>query len=239
MNFTKTFLLGVLSFLMVQPLSAQDVTESVYPYMKKEKAPGFSIVVLGDPKNVEVVIEQLIEAQSKAKAKSDKGMMVFENAQFSPISSEKNTYYFTLDNPSRKDKEHTLVTMFVRDGIGQFVTSITGPRTAENGISWLEELEINVKIYEMSLVLEDQTKVLEKEMKAQSNLVDDSVALQKTLIDLNASIEDNHQAITDQKGNVNEEAKRLENFRAKLEALKEERRTQQATRRQQGRNNRD
>lgn len=232
----KSFICSLLSLIVSLPLLAQDVSEGNYEYMKKETAPGYSIVVQGDPKNVEKVVEQLIEDQSKGKARSKKGMMVFEDVKFDPISSEKVTLYFTMEYPSRKDKEHTRVNLFIRDNIGQFVTSVTGPRTAENAISWLEDLEVNVKIYEMQIVLEDQQKVLEKAMKEQNSLVDDSVSLQKDLIDLQQSIEDKHEDIEAQKQAVADENKRLSDFRAKLEALREERETQRELRRRSRRN---
>lgn len=235
MQFTKTLLVWLVSLMMLSAAIAQDVSESNYPYMKTETAPGFSVTVLGQPKNVAAVIEQMIEAEAKSKAKSKKGMMVFEEAKFSPISSDKVTYYFTTEEPTRKDHEHTQVCLFMRDKIGQFVTSVTGPRTAEQATAWLEDLEVNVKIYEMGLVIEDQIKLLEKERKTHSGLVKDSVGLEEDIVDLQKDLKDKTQEILDQTDRIDEGVKQLDTFQAQMEALKKERKSLQEARRIQGR----
>lgn len=229
---------SIVATMLLIPLFGQDVAESNYTYMKKETAPGFSVTILGQPDNVEDVVEEMIEAQTRAKGKSKKGMLYFEKAQLSPISSEKVSYYFTMDHPSRKDKDHTRIHMFMRDKGGKFLTSVTAPQTAKNAKDWLADLEVSVKIYEMKLVLDDQTKVLEKAMRQQNNLISDSVQLQRELVDLQETISENANDIQAQKAEVAKEALRLDDFRAKLEALKKERRMIQESRMMQDRNRR-
>jgi hypothetical protein len=237
MTFNRVWASLVATMLLI-PLFGQDVAESNYSYMKKETAPGFSVIILGQPDNVEDVVEEMIEAQTKSKGKSKKGMLYFEKAQLSPISSEKVSYYFTMEHPSRKDKNHTRVHMFMRNKSGQFLTSVTAPQTAQNAKDWLTDLEVSVKIHEMKLVLEDQAKVLEKAMRQQNSLVSDSVQLQRDLVDLQETIAENANEIQAQKAEVAKEVGRLDDFRAKLEALKEERRAIQESRMIQDRNRR-
>jgi len=219
--------------LLLTPMFSfgQDATEGTFPYMKKETAQGLSIVILGQPNNVEKVVEQLIEAQTKAKAKSEKGMQTFIGAQYSPVSSVELDYYFQFEKPSKKDKEHTRIYMFMREGNGQFVTSVTKSRTVRNAKDWLADLEMAVKVFEMEIVIEDQEKVIEKAMKVQKGMVDDSLSLQRTLVDTMEDIEENKADLSQQKQQVTEESRRLSEFRKRLEALRDERRLAQETRR--------
>jgi len=64
MTFNRVWASIVASMLLTS-LFGQDVAESNYSYMKNETAPGFSVTILGQPDNVEDVVEEMIEAQTK------------------------------------------------------------------------------------------------------------------------------------------------------------------------------
>lgn len=223
----KTFFTSLLTcfigLMIVLPLSAQDAIEGNYEYMRNETAPGLSIVILGQPKNVEEVIENIFREMADERTRSRKGMMAIEKARFSPISAEEYNYYFTTESPSRRDDEHTEIHMFIADQEENFITSVNHPRTIANAKIWLADLEMETKVYEMSLVIEDQRKVLERSMAEEEDLEKDSVGLEQDLIDLRERMAENRQELIDQRAEVASEQAELQAFEAKLRALREER----------------
>jgi len=218
------FLLALLLGSMAPSVLAQDAIEGNYDFMRRETAPGLSIVVLGQPKSVEAVVEQVFRAQADERARSRKGMMAFEKTRFSPISAERIDYYFTVESPSRRDDEHSRVNLIMRNSDTEdFITSVKYPRTIANAKIWLADLELETKVYEMGLVIEEQQEVLEDAMDEKEDLRENSTKLQEELLELKQEIADNRQALADQQAAVQAEQEKLKAFEAKLKGLREER----------------
>ncbi|MEM9983986.1 MAG: hypothetical protein AAF804_02730 [Bacteroidota bacterium] len=214
---------SLLLTLGLAPLRAQDAKEGNFTYMKKETVPGVSIVIMGQPSNVEDVVKAAFKENAKARARSQKGMTYFEETRFSPISSEEYDYYFTFEKPSRKDDDHTQINLFLKDQDQGFVTSVAHPRTIANAKNWLADLELETKVYEMNLVIEDQRKLLERTVQAEHDLISDSTKLQRDLSNLQEDISDNKQNLADQRELIKEEQDKLESFELKMKGLREER----------------
>ncbi len=205
------------------PLKAQDAIEGNFTYMKKATVPGVSIVIMGNPSNVESVVKAAFKENAKARARSQKGMTSFEETRFSPISSEEYSYYFTFEKPTRKDKDHTQINLFLQDQNQAFVTSVSNPRTIANAKNWLADLELETKVYEMNLVIEDQRKLLEKTVQKEHDLISDSTKLQRDLSNLHQDISDNKEDLAHQRDLIKEEQDKLESFELKMKGLREER----------------
>ncbi len=223
----KTFFTPAIAFLlgicMALPVFGQDAVEGNFTFMRSETAPGLSIVIQGQAKSVDEVIAAVFKDVANERGKSRKGMVVFENARFTTLSSEEYTYSFTIEAPSRRDDEHTRINMFIQDVNQDFVTSVNHPRTVAKAKNWLSDLEMETQVYEMTLVIEDQRKIVENAIKAHRDLIADSTSLQEDLVDLRQSISDNKEELARQREDVAEEGEQLRAFEAKLRALREER----------------
>jgi len=214
-----------LSILLVSfsYLSAQTVMEGMEDFSRKEKGNALTIVVEGQPKNVQHVMDDLFKKGTGVKAKNKSGLRMMEGARFADISGSNMDYYYKTARPSRGDKTQTKVTLFVSSGNSNFISSEEFPDEIAAASEMLEGLQLHVNIYEMELVIEDQKKVISKEEKVLANLSKDSIKLEELLLQTQSNIEQNKVDQTTQRGKIYSENERLSTFRLQLDELKNRR----------------
>ena len=75
-NITITF--ALLIFWGLPSLSAQDVKETSRKFMKKSTANALTVVIQGQPKNVEAVLNETFKNRTGIKGKTTKGVTAYE-----------------------------------------------------------------------------------------------------------------------------------------------------------------
>jgi hypothetical protein len=216
---TALFLLvGVCSL----QLSAQTANEGARTFAKKSTANGISIVVMGQPKNVETVLDEKLQKVTGTKSKSYKSLRVFEGARAQNISASTLDIYYEVEKAAKDDDTHSRVTIFLSSGNENFLDSRDYPDEVNATAEMLEGLEHEVNIYEMKLAIDEQQKVIEKANKDHEKMVKDSVSLEVKLAETLQAIEENKVNRANQLLKIAEEGVRLEEFRRELARLEEQ-----------------
>lgn len=216
MKILHTLLFALLFILIYVPVSAQDVSEGNRNFIKKESANALSIVVQGQPKNVEEVLDKKFHVATGEKTRSYKGLKMVEAARYARISPNTMDMYFRVEKASRTDKENSRVTLFLSEGNNNFISSETHPEAIRAASDILDGLQKEVTIYELELAIEAQTKVIEKAIKDHEKMVDDSVKLENKLAETIQEIETNKIDRKNQLETIDQEKERLTEFQDQL-----------------------
>ncbi|MEM7656239.1 MAG: hypothetical protein AAF399_08945, partial [Bacteroidota bacterium] len=234
MKSLKTTLLLLLMGLMAVSISAQDasVSEDVRPFWKKENGNALSMILEGQPKNVEAVMQKTFLAGTGNKGKTKSGVRLYEGVRYGEISNQMMDYYFKVEKASKSDKNSSRVTLFLSTGNYNFVDSDSYPDEITNATEVLQNLPYDVRLYEMDLAIEDQQKTLEKAIKSHDKMVKDSINLENTLAETLQAIEDNKHARANQRETIAQEEVRLQEFRERLDETMQESENAAVARRQ-------
>ena len=200
-------------------LHAQEVLETSRSLMRKTSGNALSVVLQGQPKNVETVLDQKFKAGSGTKGKKSKGMTAYEGVVYRDISSSSMDYYYKVEKASKNDDIHTRVSLFISAGNNNFVDSSTNPEEIKAAKKMLKGLETEVKKYEFKVAIEEQTKLIAKTKKEYDKMVNDSVKLETKLAETIQAIEENKVNRFSQLVKISEEENRLEEFRTELGKL--------------------
>lgn len=217
--FSTLTLICSLAFLPFA-LKGQQASEGSYPFMKKESGNGLSMVLQGQPKNVEAVLDEKLKDGTGIKGRKRSGNRAYENARYRKISPESLDIFYRVERASRGDKTNSRVFLFLSSGNNNFLDSKTYPDEIASAKEFLAGLPLAVEIYEMGLVIENQQKVIEKEIKRHEQMVKDSISLEAKLAETIQAIENNKQDRGNQLDKIANERARMEEFREKLKGLK-------------------
>lgn len=206
--------------LMCSTLFAQQVHETSRKFMRKSSGNALSIVIQGQAKNVAALLNDTFKRETGTKGRNIKGVTAFEGVVFRPISPDRLDYYFEVEKASKNDDIHSKVILFISTGNYNFVSSADHPDIIEAARQWLEGLEMEVVKYEFDLAIAEQEKLIQKAQKEYDKMVQDSVKLEAKLAETLQAIEENKVGRANQLVKIEEEQKRLEEFRQELARLK-------------------
>lgn len=202
-------------------ISAQEVTEGQREFMKKSTANGLTVVVEGEQKNVQHVMDELVNRGTGIRGKNTKGLKAYSNARFAEISNATMDVFYDVERASKTTPPQTRVTVFLSSGNDNFMDSSTHPDEIANATSFLENLQYEVTKYELALSIEAQEKLIEKEVKNHDKMVSDSISLQQKLAETIESIENNKVARANQLVKIEEERQRLINVQQTLTRIEQ------------------
>ncbi len=175
-------------------VSAQRASEAPEAYVKGESANAITIVLTGQPKNVEAVVDNKIQAGTGKKSKPLKGNRAFEGVQYPALSSATLDIYFRVEPAAKGTDNSSKVIVFLSAGQSNFLSSREYPQEITRMYTFLEELPLEVRKYELQLAIDEQQKQVDRDIKDHEKMVRDSVALQKTLAETVKAIDDNKAA---------------------------------------------
>ena len=200
-------------------LSAQTATEGARTFARSSTGNGVSVVLMGQPKNVQAVLEDKIAKATNSKAKNYKGLRQFSGVRYREISNSTLDIYFEVSQAGKGESNQSQVTVFLSSGNENFLDSRDYPDEIDATRRMLQGLEHEVNIYEMKLAIGEQEKVIANAIKAQEKLVKDSVALEVKLAETLQAIETNKVNRANQLQKIAEEEVRLSEFKHELGRL--------------------
>ena len=211
------FLLIVMLSSLTSLVSAQDISEGSREFIKKESANALSIVVQGQEKNVEAVLDEKLKKATGEKSKNMKGMRYFSNARLG--ASGAMDIYFRVEKAGKADKNHSRAVLFLSSGNDNFIDSETNPNEIVAVKELLTGLQLDVEIYELQLAIDDQNKVIEKAIKDHDKMVSDSVKLEEVMAKTLEEMETNKVDRRTQLEVIEQEKVRLADFQDYLYKL--------------------
>lgn len=199
------------------------VSETSTTFAKKATGNALMVTLQGQPKNVNTVLGDLIESQTGTKRKGsllrNKGLVSFPGVMYRDISNSTMDMHYRVEKASKGDNNNSTVYLFLSAGNNNFYTYATHEKEMQAAQEMLEGLELKVEIYEFKLVIDEQKKLIGKEQKTFTNLVQDSVKLEQKLAETLAAIEQNKIDRANQILKIEDEEKRLDEFRLELARL--------------------
>ncbi|GAB4422073.1 MAG: hypothetical protein OHK0039_37810 [Bacteroidia bacterium] len=205
--------------LSMSMVSAQRVSEGTREFVKGQNENALSLILQGQPKNVETVLAEQFRKATGDKGRPYKGLRAYEGVRYPAISSSQIDLYYRVEKADREDNQSRVI-LFLSAGNGNFMDSRKYDRETEAAIAILEALPLEVNIYEMGLVIAEQKKVVNKAVKDHERMVADSVSLQTQLAETLQAIEDNRTSRIGQLEKIAAEEQRLADFEQQLDALK-------------------
>ena len=218
-TFKNLWLLLVLLSLSLSTI-AQQVTEGNQPFMKKETGNALTIILQGQPKNVEDVLDKKFKGATNTRGRSSRGMTTYEGAHYSRLSGAALDYFYRVERAGKRDDALSRVVLFLSTGNNNFISSSSHPEEMVAATEMLEGLQLEVNIYELELVMEEQSKIIDKSVREHDKMVRDSVNLENKLAETLQAIEENKISRANQLVQIDEDKRKLLEMEAELDRLK-------------------
>ena len=200
---------------------AQKTSEGSEKSPLGDSGPCLIVEVEGQKDNVEDVMADKFK---KLKTGKKKGYVTMEKQIWDEVSPNTLDLYYKVE---KSGDNKTKVIMFLSQGYDNWMTSSTHADVVSKTKTVLDGLAKEVRVYELTLAIEAQTKVLEKSMKEQADLekdneklVKEQEKLEEDLAENKTDQEENVSAQEEQKKKIEEEKKMLEELQNKLSSVK-------------------
>ncbi len=149
------------------------------------------------------------------KSKDAKDFFVFKGVKMATLGTETYDLYFNVDRKSRKDKDHSTVTMMVSKGYENFISDATDPSVIANAKTFLNSLLGTVEAYDLELQITDQDNSVKKANKKLADLVKNNEDLKKKKASIEQDIVDNEKAQEAQKAEIEKQGQILQTLLGK------------------------
>lgn len=194
--------------------NAQEISEGKVDYQKKEQ-PALIMELPYRPEVVEDAIKDYLNKRG-AKANSTKGYQLFKGTPLDTLGIEARDLYFKVERKSRKEKDASVVYLFVTNPNENPTTRTSTENVDLSGVkSFLQRMLPSVEAYNLETEIGGQESELKKAEKRYDRLVDDGGDLQKRLKKLQDDIEENQKAQERQKLEIEKQKGILETMKGR------------------------
>ena len=210
---TKIILAAIL-VLACNSALAQEPLEGKIEFQKKDQPA--AVMELPYPPNV---VEDAIKgylAKRGVKGNSSKGVHIFKGTKLSDLDLTNSDLYFKVDRKSRKEKDASVVYLFVTKENESPATRIDGDTYGLEGAkSFLKEMLPSIEAHNLEVDISGQEAALKKAERKYDNLADEAKDLEKRMKKLEENIEENKKNIERQRQEIENQRKILETMRLK------------------------
>lgn len=207
-------LLLLLLVLSATHAFSQEISEGKTEFQRKEQ-PALIMELPYPPGVVEDAIKDYLNKKG-SKSTSSKGYQLFKGTKLDSFSAEDNDLYFKVERKSRKEKDASVVYMFVtrpnENPASRDVTTAPGLTSAR---SFLQEMLPSVEAYNLEVEIGNQEAEVKKAEKKYDRLVDDAGDMQKKLKKLENDIEENKKDQEKQKQEIQKQKGILDTMKGK------------------------
>lgn len=212
----KFFTLAAFIMVFVFAANAQKTVEGNEKSPLGDSGPCLIVEVEGQRDNVEDVMKDKFK---KLKTGKKKGYVVMEKQIFEEVSTGTMDLYYKVD---KAGDNKTKVIMFLSTGYDNWMTAQTHSQEVANAKGILDGLAKEVRVYELTLAIEAQTKVVEEAVKTQADLEKDQEKLVKDQEKLEEDLAENKQDQDTNQKNQEEQKKKIEEEKKMLDELQKQ-----------------
>ena len=217
MTAMKKFLtLAAVLFLTAWTVQAQKTMEGNEKSPLGDSGPCLVVEVEGQRDNVEDVMKDKFK---KLKTGKKKGFVAMEKQAYDEISTTTIDLYYKVDKAGDNKSK---VIMFLSTGYDNWMTAQTHSQEVSNAKAILDGLAREVRVYELNLAIEAQTKVVEGAVKEQEGLEKDLEKLEKDHTKLEEELAENKQDQETNKKSQEEQKKNIEEQKKLLDELQKQ-----------------
>lgn len=209
----KILTLLILSFF-IKYTAAQEIVEGKVDYQKKEQA-ALMVELPYPPGVVEDAIKDYLNKRG-IKSNSSKGYNLFKGTRLDSLSGMDNDLYFKVERKSRKEKDASVVYLFVTKPNENPTERLTGETSGlSSARSFLSGLIPTVDAHNLEVEISGQENEIKKAEKKYDKLIDDANDMQKRLKKLQDNIEENKRDQEKQKQEIEKQKSILETMKGK------------------------
>jgi len=210
----KNLILLVIFLLAINVVHAQEPSEGKTEYLKKDQ-PAAVIELPYPPDVVEDAIKEFLNKKG-VKGNSSRGVQIFKGTKLSDLDVENSDLYFKVERKSRKEKDASIVYLFVTKENESPANRVVGDNYGVEGAkSFLKSLTPAIQDHGLEVEIASQEDAVKKAEKKYNNLTDDAQDLQRKLKKVENDIEENKRDTEKQRQEVENQRKILENLKAK------------------------
>jgi hypothetical protein len=203
----------LLSFFL-KPAFSQEIVEGKVDYQKKEQA-ALMVELPYPPGVVEDAIKDYLNKRG-LKSNSSRGYNLFKGTRLDSLGGEDHDLYFKVERKSRKEKDASVVYVFVTKPNENPADRLQGETSGlSSARSFLTRMMPSVDAYNLEVEIGGQESEIKKAEKKYDKLVDDGNDMQKRLKKLQENIEDNKKDVEKQKQEIEKQKGILENMKSK------------------------
>lgn len=220
----------------IVPTTPTAVREGDFAFIKKLKASGNGLAmdINGDVESVSMMLKERLEEATGAKVKSfKKGISGVEGVVLEAISGNTFDYYYRVDEKKGSSPARSTITFFASVGNYNFMDSGKYPSEIDATKIWLQNLYAWKRLKEIAVEeASQQTKLAEAEKKGKEmdeaatklaeegkRMEEELAKLQEKIKNLNSKIDENKKAISKQEEAQTKHKKTVEEIRAQLQKL--------------------
>lgn len=211
--FSSLCLSAVVS-LAVQSSYAQSAIETTAE-INKAMQPVFSIELYHEPGVVEDALYKNFRELVSSKGDESKGIRAYKGVVLSQVSPDKMDYYTSVSRKSKKEKDKSVVNLWVSMGNENFVSSATNPVIADMAKAFLNNFMNTTATYQHGLDVKAQEEAVAKAQKKVNSDKYDIVDYEKRIADLQRKLEDAKKDLSKKEAELAAEQQKLESIKAK------------------------
>jgi hypothetical protein len=209
----KKILLLLILTVSILYAGAQDIMEGKVEYQKKEQ-PALIIELPYSPQVVEDAIKDYLNKRG-SKASSSKGYQMFKGTRLSELDTEGSDVYFKVERKSRKEKDASVVYMFVTKPNENPITRVVETQDLSAARSFVNNMLPSLEAYNLETDISAQENEVKKAEKKFERLVDDQKDMEKRLKKLQENIEENRRDQDKQRQEIEKQKIMLEGMRGR------------------------
>ena len=195
-------------------LKAQSATEATAEIFKTAQ-PVYTIELNHSPDVVEEALYRDFKSQVDKKGDESKNIRAYKGVILSQVSPDKMDYYTRVERKSKKEKDKSVVYLWVSMGNENFVSSSTNPTVAQNALVYLNNFMNSTAIYQHTLNTQAQEDAVAKAQKKVNSAKDDIADYEKKIADYQKKLEAAKKELVDREAELNNEKQKLEALKAK------------------------
>lgn len=208
---TKLLLIPIFSFFFLTVNSQAIYTQADYNKLKKP-------ALLAElPFSDNTVKDAILDHMKTKGYKQDKNKdyLVFKGVSLTELGPGQYDLYFKIDEKSRKERDKSMVTMFISKGYENFVGADTEPDLINNGKTFLDGFLGTTASYDLELQIKSQDEAVKKAERRLQDMMNDKSELEKRIARLQDELAQNAKNQIDQQSEIDKQKQILQTLISK------------------------
>jgi hypothetical protein len=176
------------------------------------------------PEIVIAAMTDCLSKKGKSKGNDIRGFTTIRNTQATQNDSVNADLYFKMERKSRKEKQITVISLFLTSPVEGSATSNMHHLNMEQAKPYLNSIVPAIEAYSLELEIKDQNEAVAKSESRYKNLANDGDDLEKKRVSIEKNMEDNKQNIQQNKNAQQNQVTEVESQKHKLVELVSRRR---------------
>lgn len=203
---TRLLIISIFSLLVLAGQSQAIYTQA--DYNKTKKPALLSELPFSDNTVKDAILDHM---KTKGyKQDKNKDYVVFKGVSLAELGPGQYDLYFKINEKSRKERDKSIVTMFISKGYENFAGADTEPDLINNGKTFLDSLINTAAAYDLELQIKSQDESVKKAERRLQDMMNDKSELEKKITRLQDELAQNAKNQIDQQTEIDKQKQILQ-----------------------------